>query len=130
MRGEDPIPRRGFVCGGGITPACAGKTLPATGPGTVYEDHPRMRGEDDDGEPLWIRADGSPPHARGRRRTSISPYSKSRITPACAGKTFADSAGLSDCPDHPRMRGEDVVGGVHWCGVGGSPPHARGRRCS
>ena len=32
---------------------------------------------------------------------------KTRITPACAGKTVAIKAGEGIDPDHPRMRGED-----------------------
>ena len=49
------------------------------------------------------------------------------ITPACAGKTPAETLICHLPPDHPRMRGEDKSG-VAPVGKGrGSPPHARGR---
>ena len=73
----------------------------------------------------WRR--GSPPHARGRL-TAIRPLLKCRrITPACAGKTGFFSASGPRAKDHPRMRGEDLSGGVGGAATAGSPPHARGR---
>ena len=109
MRGEDQIPciplfddegspphargrRRSlwFVLGfGGITPACAGKTLDGVSGGTITADHPRMRGED---------RPARPPASANQR-----------ITPACAGKTSEAHAQPPDTPDHPRMRGEDFL---------------------
>ena len=112
----------------GITPACAGKTLRLFSLATERRDHPRMRGED----PLLYSGlatfQGSPPHARGRRRGDGLKQIIIRITPACAGKTIRRKTKYKFAWDHPRMRGEDegsvaVVGGSK-----GSPPHARGRR--
>ena len=66
-----------------------------------------MRGEDlkttQDARPL----EGSPPHARGRRRRSSRSLAMGRITPACAGKTLK------------------IL--LQRCWRRGSPPHARGR---
>ena len=49
------------------------------------------------------------------------------ITPACAGKTPAETLICHLPPDHPRMRGEDGSHDPGSCCVPGSPPHARGR---
>ena len=89
-----------------------------------------MRGED----PILPRngriSRGSPPHARGRRRLRRQPDEAQGITPACAGKTKYLAYPFSTMKDHPRMRGEDAgLFGLFW-GLGGSPPHARGRRCA
>ena len=50
----------------GITPACAGKTVPDTFDEVEGEDHPRMRGEDRLLASVSHTVQGSPPHARGR----------------------------------------------------------------
>ena len=70
-----------------ITPACAGKTCYQDADGTIWGDHPRMRGEDSSIVIGSLYRFGSPPHARGRRSGKSSSSSMSRITPACAGKT-------------------------------------------
>ena len=86
-----------------------------------------MRGEDDSPSALFDDADGSPPHARGRRGELSGMSRTRRITPACAGKTRAPKqASLLDT-DHPRMRGEDTVEIEGMFAALGSPPHARGR---
>ena len=93
--------------GGGITPACAGKTVILTTVPWDSEDHPRMRGED---------------LVRGYRRSG-----NSGITPACAGKTERARRPVSHKWDHPRMRGEDDCPSAFCDDADGSPPHARGR---
>ena len=92
---------------GGITPACAGKTIRPTTSTACAEDHPRMRGEDDDGRLRRVAGPGSPPHARGRHRERHALDRLCRITPACAGKTHARCTRSASLADHPRMRGED-----------------------
>ena len=85
-RGRLEVPARGRrVCR--ITPACAGKTRGDDVPHAVPPDHPRMRGEDSEPTRAIPPPKGSPPHARGRPRRRIRGVQKSRITPACAGKT-------------------------------------------
>ena len=110
-----------------ITPACAGKTriTPAVSPRNG--DHPRMRGEDRQFMALWNYTDGSPPHARGRRREHLAAVNPPGITPACAGKTSGLKFLLTTRRDHPRMRGEDASQRASSIRVVGSPPHARGR---
>ena len=88
-----------------------------------------MRGEDHMIKYSSSASPGSPPHARGRRQRWIQLEHVRRITPACAGKTFAFQVEGTHGGDHPRMRGEDrLVEGEKRAGDG-SPPHARGRLC-
>ena len=90
-----------------ITPACAGKTGASGEMEGLGEDHPRMRGEDAVGAYDQEAGAGSPPHARGRRMRRTGKENRTRITPACAGKTFGGGVLGLVWGDHPRMRGED-----------------------
>ena len=110
-----------------ITPACAGKTRKTPVPIGPGLDHPRMRGEDIRTCRRRPTTHGSPPHARGRPRSSQGKTSPPGITPACAGKTSPNFCMTSRYEDHPRMRGEDWKRDRLIYGRGGSPPHARGR---
>ena len=87
-----------------------------------------MRGEDGFESRIQNVEKGSPPHARGRlvRRSTFE--CKTRITPACAGKTFVLILYRHLPSDHPRMRGEDCYSILPTVYIRGSPPHARGRR--
>ena len=71
----------------GITPACAGKTQSCRDSPPSCADHPRMRGEDRTPTAKTRCGFGSPPHARGRLEGRGWTRGRSRITPACAGKT-------------------------------------------
>ena len=86
-----------------------------------------MRGEDIREIGIWTSDHGSPPHARGRLMSPRLGASGSRLTPACAGKTFRFGGGLKAVEAHPRMRGEDDLNTENCGGISGSPPHARGR---
>src|SRR5690606_31090782 len=48
-------------------------------------------------------------------------------SPACAGTTLTRLRILPSSPDQPRMRGDDLQGGVAGKEYAGSAPHARGR---
>ena len=72
---------------GGITPACAGKTVHSADAAPILSDHPRMRGEDLKNAITAEAKAGSPPHARGRLFVNARDPVDKRITPACAGKT-------------------------------------------
>ena len=132
----------------GLTPACAGKTNVGELSWQARWAHPRMRGEDRREMARRVLAEGSPPHARGRRGGSIRSCSSEGLTPACAGKTSslaADSHERLGSPPHawgrrPRRPGSSAwgrltpacAGKTYSCsagpaGVWGSPPHARGR---
>ena len=126
-RGRPNTPTATFRCQG-ITPACAGKTGGSTLAVNSAADHPRMRGEDRALASPIVYLVGSPPHARGRPRPSMRCTPAAGITPACAGKTRRGRGSSGHFPDHPRMRGEDVVEKGELGVDAGSPPHARGRR--
>ena len=51
---------------------------------------------------------GSPPHVRERLIDYLMTQMRSRITPACAGKTPFVLILLLTVRDHPRMCGKDV----------------------
>ena len=110
-----------------ITPACAGKTRVKLHRWKPFTDHPRMRGEDVPASPCSCPSQGSPPHARGRRRRIRRGVPAARITPACAGKTLYRPLPYGQPRDHPRMRGEDLATIFVPKSRAGSPPHARGR---
>ena len=86
VRGEeaDPFP---VHRDGGITPACAGRSGCGSAARGSGRDHPRVCGE----KPLFsIRTaalKGSPPRVRGEARFRSSRSGRSRITPACAGRS-------------------------------------------
>ena len=92
----------------GIIPACAGSTGQQTAKSQLHRDHPRMRGEHQDG-----RRDAQDVHG---------------IIPACAGSTGRASCTCSAGWDHPRMRGEHTAAGKAEAVSEGSSPHARGAR--
>ena len=110
----------------GITPACAGNTLPAWPWSAGHQDHPRVCGEYlVDSYDVYIKA-GSPPRVRGILSICPSRASLLGITPACAGNTPYISGPSNPNGDHPRVCGEYNLqqGGsiIAW----GSPPRVRG----
>ena len=70
-----------------ITPACAGKTQTWRTTLALDKDHPRVCGENHREMIVCVGERGSPPRVRGKRHTPFPDKKKSRITPACAGKT-------------------------------------------
>ena len=50
----------------GITPACAGKSVPFGGGWFIMGDHPRVCGEKSHFEPHYKISSGSPPRVRGK----------------------------------------------------------------
>ena len=63
-----PLARASDASSAGITPACAGKTPEGDLEREIFGDHPRMRGEDIHLNVKAVNEQGSPPHARGRRK--------------------------------------------------------------
>ena len=89
-----------------ITPAWAGKSWQLKTPNTPTRDHPRVGGEK---RALLCRmspAPGSPPRGRGKACRRVWRPSRSRITPAWAGKSAAGFSFLGCSGDHPRVGGE------------------------
>ena len=90
------------------------------------KDHPRLRGEY-----RWYMTRGkwrigSPPLAQGIQSAYKSHYIDTRITPACAGNTDADTRADNPHWDHPRLRGEYTSIVPEISQRPGSPPLARG----
>ena len=90
----------------GITPACAGKS-PASGTRTrTGRDHPRVCGEKSCTRfsSFWML--GSPPRVRGKGVEVRLDDGRTRITPACAGKSAKPVFNFDRLKDHPRVCGE------------------------
>ena len=108
-------------------PACAGKTCWRIGSVVPLEEHPRVRGEN---KPLdeWILTHiGTSPRARGKHRLVIRWSMRSRNIPACAGKTICIQGDSHTRAEHPRVRGENGVGGFPYRSLFGTSPRARGK---
>ena len=110
----------------GIIPAYAGSTSCTRGAGCSSADHPRIRGEHVFAYPTSIQDGGSSPHTRGAPEEGSSCRGRTRIIPAYAGSTRSTGAGRLAGADHPRIRGEHLMGAVHAQAKSGSSPHTRG----
>ena len=86
MRGK-LSPAVKYVAELGITPADAGKTVPAAAVPDRREDHPRGCGENDGLTFAELSEEGSPPRMRGKHFNDGKLYEFRGITPADAGKT-------------------------------------------
>ena len=71
----------------GITPACAGRRERITSRSTASRDHPRVRGEKQHTGVFSGLYGGSPLRARGEGKSHVGRGGRSRITPACAGRS-------------------------------------------
>ena len=131
-RGSSPRARgarRGdAVLGGerGIIPACAGSTLPVHRATSTPGDHPRVRGEHGNANPLETGRQGSSPRARGAQPPPLGDGHGLGIIPACAGSTSSRPCRSSWRRDHPRVRGEHPTATPSMTGTWGSSPRARG----
>ena len=87
MRGKGLGASKG--CDGvGITPACAGKSASHGCGSRGWRDHPRVCGEKANGAESGQNKAGSPPHVRGKVHFYNRIKPRTRITPACAGKSI------------------------------------------
>ena len=111
----------------GITPAYAGKRSAASRPAAAARDHPRVCGEKQALLCTWMFLQGSPPRMRGKESHARRKRQAHGITPACAGKRRCKAAFCAWFWDHPRMCGEKASHSATLFGVGGSPPHVRGK---
>ena len=110
----------------GITPACAGRRRPSGRRSLTRWDHPRVCGEEWNGNFGKVFNQGSPPRVRGGVGSSHPHDAPQGITPACAGRSVGVN-NVFGCPwDHPRVCGEEVVA-VRIAEIcAGSPPRVRG----
>ena len=112
---------------GRITPACAGKTSDNFLYSARRGDHPRVCGENGMQSTARLMIIGSPPRVRGKLKVKLRRRVKNRITPACAGKTIAETLGRDAKEDHPRVCGENAFLRSQEADSGGSPPRVRGK---
>ncbi len=120
-------PRNNTIASHGITPACARKTQGQTPSKNGDKDHPRMCGENPTYQQPDVHRLGSPPHVRGKPHAGEILPSLTRITPACAGKTYSHGSKETYNRDHPRMCGENLHVLFERRVLSGSPPHVRGK---
>ena len=86
VRGKGTIMKRWHAVAG-ITPACAGKSAHCACVALRRWDHPRVCGEKACMQCTLQGHGGSPPRVRGKEKPLGKGRGKSRITPACAGKS-------------------------------------------
>ena len=111
----------------GITPAWAGKSLPAVPDGILCGDHPRVGGEKVCAGLGMRKTMGSPPRWRGKDEIDIVVQVPSGITPALAGKSCRILRSSTTCGDHPRVGGEKYLALMSSESDRGSPPRWRGK---
>lgn len=110
-----------------ITPAYAGKRSKSMTLRSLRGDHPRVCGEKRSRRHHLVAEQGSPPRMRGKAGFAMYLDVSARITPAYAGKRKSCAAQKTSAWDHPRMCGEKASHSATLFGVGGSPPHVRGK---
>ena len=111
-----------------ITPACAGKTCILADDNLIREDHPRVCGENSSLQKMGAPQAGSPPRVRGKHVGLVKRATRSRITPACAGKTDVVDVMWASPEDPPRVCGENRDPDNISAAKKGSPPRVRGKR--
>ena len=109
-----------------IIPAYAGSTFHKILPALPKADHPRIRGEHQEGLVGVLGNAGSSPHTRGARLRDLRIDGPGRIIPAYAGSTRVSRSCHSRKRDHPRIRGEHFYERLFRVSRGGSSPHTRG----
>ena len=70
---------------------------------------------------------GSPPHTRGKVQGRFCQSRFPWITPAYTGKRLCKTQKQAVIGDHPRIHGEKMSLTGITSGLGGSPPHTRGK---
>ena len=110
-----------------ITPADAGKTVIISSIVFSFKDHPRGCGENTKCNMCRNARKGSPPRMRGKPKIYLFGATKTRITPADAGKTFALRRSFRRLRDHPRGCGENFWVFLPFIVPLGSPPRMRGK---
>ena len=110
-----------------ITPACAGKRSPRSPGPRAARDHPRLCGEKNQIVEGATSITGSPLPVRGKVRQPLPDPAHPGITPACAGKRFAQADRMGREQDHPRLCGEKIFSTRFLYRRSGSPPPVRGK---
>ena len=112
----------------GITPAYAGKSVPALRRAGSAPDHPRTCGEKRYREAAVIGRWGSPPRMRGKDVHHLLHIFAAGITPAHAGKRWDVSTSGQSRRDHPRVCGEKAKYHQKLMNAGRITPAYAGKR--
>ena len=108
-----------------ITPADVGKTVNPSSRRGVKWDHPRGCGENAATMIPYTAPRGSPPRMRGKPTRTKEHFTKNRITPADAGKTYCQQPGEERSKGSPpRMRGKPRLLFIHQIFKGITPADA------
>ena len=91
-------------------PAYAGKAIPFLAGSVKEREHPRIRGENQLVQLFTGGIQGTSPHTRGKLRSGKRSCHLLRNIPAYAGKTVAFERTARLREEHPRIRGENLIG--------------------
>ena len=127
MCGEKSLVCHAEVVLHGSPPRVRGKGIAGLIINPSQPDHPRVCGEKHVCDLECHGNRGSPPRVRGKDKTKKLRRDLVGITPACAGKRFAEEMGLSSGGDHPRVCGEKQNAKEVNENSKGSPPRVRGK---
>ena len=114
--------------GGGLIPACAGKTSWGPSKPPSCRAHPRVCGENSGRTKENYNYTGSSPRVRGKRLHRKPPELRRRLIPACAGKTPRAPLAARWRGAHPRVCGENGFTSAAAAASVGSSPRVRGKR--
>ena len=92
----------------GLIPACAGKTFGDVGFNASRRAHPRVCGENEASRYTSGLFAGSSPRVRGKPRKPLRSRARTRLIPACAGKTGGFVCSRLRAGAHPRVCGENA----------------------
>ena len=104
---EKPRSRHHVVEARGLIPACAGKTSVFGLAASSLRAHPRVCGENAQVGHRDLVGDGSSPRVRGKHSRRGGVCRRSRLIPACAGKTANPRCPRAVTRAHPRVCGEN-----------------------
>ena len=93
---------------GRLIPAWAGKTQACFVLGVGGGAHPRVGGENLNGDLEKLGGSGSSPRGRGKRASLKDYRALTRLIPAWAGKTWKPRTGVASETAHPRVGGENA----------------------
>ena len=113
--------------GSRLIPACAGKTSRQPLRRMPWRAHPRVCGENYGSIPGTRPDRGSSPRVRGKPGATPDSSARSRLIPACAGKTPTIFQLGSEHRAHPRVCGENRASIAWSASIWGSSPRVRGK---
>ena len=73
------------------------------------KEHPRIRGENASRVRAHVSLPGTSPHTQGKLDKAWDMLLDERNIPAYAGKTIRKNTLTSTKPEHPRIRGENML---------------------